>query len=359
MAMYSRYKDPKLAMIAYNMGPGATDRWLADGGDPRRLPKETQGYIRGVNLAKGGEVKHFYTGDYLPYGEEVPYDPKAPSIYDTFGNILGSPLERLKNSIYGVGAKSNKELAQDQKTKSAPAKKPSSQSEAPPKDTSTTDQDLRNFDQAAALFQAENMNKNEPIQAQEAPQSRLDAFMEKMLERENAIEKQRGMDKNMALLAAGLGMLGGTSQYAWENIGKGGLAGVQQYGESNKQRAAEQAAIDKSMLYANRYKGAEDLARQNALYNRGIKQQQYDLDVQKLGTEQQKIAINQYESHINNAIKSLDKNPLLTADPVARAVAEDKIINSPEARALRRRAYGNMQVESPTFAGFSATERKK
>jgi citrate lyase synthetase len=113
------------------------------------------------------------------------------------------------------------------------------------------------------------------------------------------------------------------------------------------------------MLYATRYQGAEDVARQNAAYNRAMKQQQYDLDVQKHGTEQQKIAINQYETHINNAMKSLDKNPLLTADPVARAAAEDKILNGPTARSLYRRAYGNMQMESPSFAGFSATERKK
>jgi hypothetical protein len=67
--LLNRYRDPKLAMIAYNMGPGATDRWLASGADPRRLPKETQGYIRGVNLAQGGEVRHFYEGDYVdPFG---------------------------------------------------------------------------------------------------------------------------------------------------------------------------------------------------------------------------------------------------------------------------------------------------
>jgi hypothetical protein len=61
-AMYKRYGDPKLAMIAYNMGPGATDKWLASGADLRKLPKETQGYIRGVSLAGGGEVKRFQIG---------------------------------------------------------------------------------------------------------------------------------------------------------------------------------------------------------------------------------------------------------------------------------------------------------
>jgi hypothetical protein len=177
--------------------------------------------------------------------------------------------------------------------------------------------------------------------------------MERMMAREAAIEKQRGDDKNMALLTAGLGMLGGTSPYAFENIGKGALAGVQNLSESRKQRGAEQSALDKSMLYATRYQGAEDLAKQNAAYNRAMKQQQYELDLKKYGTEQQKIAINQYETHINNAMKSLDKNTVLSADPAARAAAEDKIVNSQTARNLYRRAYG----EDPAGEAKSNTMR--
>lgn len=49
-----KYHDPKLAAIAYNWGPGNTDKWLAAGADPSRLPRETRGYIQ--NLAEGGIV---------------------------------------------------------------------------------------------------------------------------------------------------------------------------------------------------------------------------------------------------------------------------------------------------------------
>jgi hypothetical protein len=345
-----RYRDPKLAMIAYNMGPGATDKWLASGADPRRLPRETQGYISGVNLAQGGEVRHFASDGYV--------DPNRSAfqqdLIDTFGYSNAKDDEKpewLKSSI--------NYFTKPRQPKVVPPTMPPELKNIPIRSNVPTNQDFRDFDQAAALFQAENMGKNAPAQAQEAPKSRLDEYMERMLAREKAIDAQRGDDKHMALLTAGLGMLGGTSPYAMANIGQGALAGVQQLGESKKQRAAEQSALDKSMLYATRYQGAEDVARQNAAYNRAMKQQQYDLDVQKHGTEQQKIAINQYETHINNAMKSLDKNPLLTADPVARAAAEDKILNGPTARSLYRRAYGNMQMESPSFAGFSATERKK
>ena len=56
-AMLNRYGDPKLAAIAYNWGPGNTDKWLAAGADPSKLPRETRGYIEG--LAKGGKVERF------------------------------------------------------------------------------------------------------------------------------------------------------------------------------------------------------------------------------------------------------------------------------------------------------------
>jgi hypothetical protein len=340
MAMYNRYKDPKLAMIAYNMGPGATDKWLASGADPRRLPKETQGYISGVNLAQGGEVKHFGVGGINLFGRGTPSDEEPTAFEKDVSEFNKRSREKAElpefmQNIHGYFTKPR------QPAKVIPPTIPPELKNVPINSNVPTNQELRDFDQATALFQAENMGQNAPSQeTQEAPKSTLDQMIERMLAREKAIDAQRGDDKNMALLTAGLGMLGGTSPYAMANIGQGALAGVQQYGESKKQRAAEQAALDKSMLYATRYQGAEELNKQNAAYNRAMKQQQYELDVKKYGTEQQKIAINQYETHINNAMKSLDKNAVLSADPAARAAAEEKILRGETANRLYRRAYG-------------------
>ena len=47
-AMKQRYGDETLAAIAYNMGPGATDKWIAAGSDFSKLPAETQGYVKAV-----------------------------------------------------------------------------------------------------------------------------------------------------------------------------------------------------------------------------------------------------------------------------------------------------------------------
>ena len=47
-AFHTKYKDPALASIAYNMGPGATDEWIKNGSDARKLPVETFNYVKNV-----------------------------------------------------------------------------------------------------------------------------------------------------------------------------------------------------------------------------------------------------------------------------------------------------------------------
>jgi hypothetical protein len=58
--------------------------------------------------------------------------------------------------------------------------------------------------------------------------------------REKGIESSREQDKYLALLQAGLGMMGGTSPFAAANIGQGASTGVAALMASNKQRAAEE-----------------------------------------------------------------------------------------------------------------------
>jgi hypothetical protein len=322
---------------------------VASGADPRRLPKETQGYISGVNLAQGGEVRHFANDGYVdPMGAYGGDYEERDTTFDPFQRALADYKKQALEKAKTQKALSGTSLAV-----------PATVQNVPTRNNPTTNQDFRDFDQAAALFQAENMGRNAPTQVQEAPKSRLDQYMERMLAREAAMETQRGDDKNIALLTAGLGMLGGTSPYAFENIGKGALAGVQQLSESKKQRAAEQSALDKSMLYATRYQGAEDVAKQNAAYNRNMKQQQYELDVAKHGTEREKIAINQYQKFIDDQMDALiAKDAVLAADPVAKAKARQDIENSQIAVQLRRRAFPDLPAQ-PTFAGFSAVPSKK
>lgn len=213
--LLNRYGDPKLAMIAYNMGPGATDKWLAAGADVRKLPKETQGYIRGVSLAQGGEVQHYAAGDYVGFGEEAPYDPESSwGIKEWWKRNTPGSKEFIKEQ------EASKKKAAPAKTTAAPAQAP-----APAPKTEIPQN-------AAGIVNLKQDQEDKEFN-----------MMDYIKGRESRMAASEEKDKWLAGLAAGLGMLGGTSQYAWENIGKGGQAGVQQLASSQKTRAAQEAAL--------------------------------------------------------------------------------------------------------------------
>jgi len=47
-AMHDRYGDPKLALMAYNWGPGSVDKWIKNGSDWNRVPTETKNYVQKI-----------------------------------------------------------------------------------------------------------------------------------------------------------------------------------------------------------------------------------------------------------------------------------------------------------------------
>jgi soluble lytic murein transglycosylase-like protein len=352
MAMYSRYGDPKLAMIAYNMGPGATDKWLAAGADPRKLPKETQGYIRGVNLAQGGEVKHFYNGGTMG-GFDTSYTDIGIPVRPEIDEYTIDPATGEKSFSGYRGKSATKKSKKEAQNTTAPAM---------PQAGFSADEMIAGSTRAGTLDalmndQTTGRALSEKPKVSEAPKSRLDQYMERMLAREKSIERQRGDDKNMALLTAGLGMLGGTSQYALENIGKGALAGVQNFSEARKQRGAEQSALDKSMLYATRYQGAEDIAKQNALYNQNLQGQRLE-ETRRSNTNKE---VEQAQNNLNNYVKIAQANlkdrfPAGETDPAYQA-AMAQIYKSPQYIALSRRAGLDIAPQESSFAGFSAKMR--
>jgi hypothetical protein len=207
-------------MIAYNMGPGATDKWLASGADIRKLPKETQGYIKGVNLAEGGEVKHFQYGGSTMGG------------FDDAYTDVGIPLTRPEIDEYTIDPMTGQKLFSGYRKRTPKAKDIK-------KETQKSD--------VADTVQAPPAMQNAP--AAETPRAKAEEeafnFIKYLQGREAKMEKAAEMDRNQALLAAGLGILGGTSQYAAENIGKGAQMGVQQLSQLQKMRAGQDAALGK------------------------------------------------------------------------------------------------------------------
>lgn len=80
-----------------------------------------------------------------------------------------------------------------------------------------------------------------------------------------AAKSARADARNQALLEAGLNIMGGTSPYAFANIGAGGTAAAKSYGESMKGIRADEAA------------------KLNQLMNMGIKGETLKLEAKKLG----------------------------------------------------------------------------
>jgi hypothetical protein len=54
--MKQKYGDTEKALIAYNWGPGSTDKWIAAGADPKKLPAETRTYVERVKGFLGKDV---------------------------------------------------------------------------------------------------------------------------------------------------------------------------------------------------------------------------------------------------------------------------------------------------------------
>jgi hypothetical protein len=83
------------------------------------------------------------------------------------------------------------------------------------------------------------------VPAEENP---FKAFLAQQAQEREDIKKGAEQDKYLALMQAGFGMMGGSSPYAFTNIGKGAEQGISTYGALQKQRAAELAAINKSTV---------------------------------------------------------------------------------------------------------------
>jgi len=303
--LLNRYRDPKLAMIAYNMGPGATDRWLASGADPRRLPRETQGYIRGVNLAQGGAVRHFQEGGFgVEFGGTGSNFASNPREFDEEKVEPNYVIDPMTGQALFSGYKVNPSVKPQVKKEATKAAPKEEKAQANPKQE---DIDLQT-------------RFNNFIQQQQANPER-NIFAEMMARNEKQREENRksaAEDRNLAMLASGLGILGGTSPYAMVNIGQGGAKGVEFLGASKARRASELNALSNADLKAMYY-GEENKRKERALTG-GLAERAID----NLSAYDAKLRKNYFVEGITPTPKQLEayENAKRT-DPIYRRLSQD------------------------------------
>jgi soluble lytic murein transglycosylase-like protein len=193
--------------------------------------------------------------------------------------------------------------------------------------------------------------------AKEKMPSSMDEYLQMLKGGYEDVKKQKEEDKYLALLAAGLGMMGGTSPYAGANIGAGALQGVASLASARKDRAAEKNALDRAYGQA--------LYRQNLGENTAA-YKQADLDVRRdtLALNQKKELDNVLNNIQTQAEKrgyavlktqgliGLDTPPEEIAAKLSQWVAQDLAKNKGYRQVYKERWGSDYDVE-PTGGGAS------
>lgn len=183
-----------------------------------------------------------------------------------------------------------------------------------------------------------------PVEQGPKEPSELDQFKDMFAKREAGIASQREQDKYLAMLSAGLGIMGGRSQHAFENIGQGAQLGIQSLAQSNAQRAAEQNALMSGRLGLAKIGAAERQAlaaqdlrkemQQNALTQQkllaGARSQEA---AQALGIRQEEKSMKLLSDIESNARKAGEKkaelDPKLNVDDYVQKVLRSHKVYGP------------------------------
>lgn len=263
--------DQKLAAMAYNWGQGNVDKWLSSGADPAKVPGETRGY---VGAAQGGLMG--YAGGGIVAFEEGGTPADAQQKQDKQDFMMGlkklgaSAADVVTLPVRGVMGAANTGIvrplratglnvpyipeeafggsstsmtpyydkyvrSQEPQPTPAPSVAPSNQQMGP------TDNELgRN----TAPTGAEPSIDDQIAKAQASGRGGEDisSLRDMLRERETSSKNQKSIDNYMALLQAGLGMMGGTSPYALANIGQGASKGISTLADARKSQIADENA---------------------------------------------------------------------------------------------------------------------
>jgi soluble lytic murein transglycosylase-like protein len=289
-----------------------------------------------VALAQGGEVKHFQAGG------------MDDDVYSPEGILISGGSTRMEPE------KPEWEKEWERKY-------------LKPKASVPTAQELKDFDQAAALFEAEQRAMAEKAKAsevggggggsnvgagpqaivEEATDPYLEKYMSMLQKREAASEKQKDIDIYMSLMQAGLGMMGGSSPYALQNIGAGGSQGLSAYAAAQKQRAAEEAATLSGYGKLYTAKQAADLKRELTASGREERTDRFNAGQEtkfiNMMSNAKRAAMANIVAAKKIDINALDQNQLSTLE----REAEVYLAKDPAYQSMYKKVYGSEYNPGP------------
>jgi hypothetical protein len=323
--------NERLAAMAYNWGQGNVDKWLATGADPAKLPKETAGYIRAaeggiMRLAAGGTVA--FSGkngnSKVEEDDQTSKDKEdfilgAKKLGSAAADVVTLPVRgvmgALNTGIRGVraaglnvpyipeeafGGSSSSLTPYYDRYIRANEKKPAEAAPAGPQGLTMKEMlEGSGTPETSGMGREGDMERVALAKETSRSEEEIASIRDMLKERATSAKQQKEIDAYMSLLQAGLGMMGGTSPYAFANIGQGGMHGVNTAMAARKSQIAEENAILSGRLGLSR---AELLEKSRlASIDRQIKndaamaahrKEQIALGYQKAGTQQQANFIN-------------------------------------------------------------------
>jgi hypothetical protein len=206
--------------------------------------------------------------------------------------------------------------------------------------------DFENFDKATALFEQEQKAKaagkrgnvstqqTGNVKTKPEPQAKVEeeplyAKYEKMLMDEREASKaDREQAKYARMLEAGLGILGGTSQYAFENIGKGAAPALRGYGEDVRGLRSEERGRVKELL------GIEGMRQDAKRSAQDVELKKQMIDVQRMAagkpsSTQEIIALGKSSGLSDREIMGMLSGAAKDPDISARNIAMKAFYESP------------------------------
>ena len=181
----------------------------------------------------------------------------------------------------------------------------------------------------------------------------FDPYIEKLKGKQADIDERKGSNTNMALLQAGLAMMGGTSPYGLANIAKGGQEGVSAYLSGKKSIQESQDLLDHSQFLAAQAKNSalkgdvrDAQSLQNAAFTQASNAQNLRLTgLQLLNSSQAEQAKLAFEQEGNKIKQSEANTNKAKADAMANYYASEAELNNARATTLPNKEDSKTQKD--------------